>query len=353
MAVSGLVCSQVRVEYPEFTLAIDLSVQEGELISIIGPSGCGKSTTLQLITGLIPCASGTISLNDTDITHMPVWERNIGMVFQDYALFPHLTVFQNIAYSLRLKRVAKKERIAKVKILLTLVGLEGYEKRNINQLSGGERQRVALARALAAEPKILLLDEPLSALDAKMRKRLRQQIRNIHETTGITMIYVTHDQEEALTISDRIVVMQEGKIEQCDTPENVYNYPATLFAAKFMGEGTLLPHAIIPKTLVSPHQGSKTVFRSSDEPRHIFFRPERVLVHDSPSLPFPEFLPHLRFNKARILSSEYQGDRYILECDWEGHIIVAYCRRKPKATVVTLGVRITDIVEYRGEVRVT
>lgn len=353
MATSGLVCSQVRMEYPEFTLALDLNVYQGELVSLIGPSGCGKSTTLQLISGLIPCESGKIELNGTDITYMPVWERNIGLVFQDYALFPHLNVAQNIGYSLRIKRVTKKERVAKVTSLLELVDLSGYEKRKVSQLSGGERQRVALARALAAEPQILLLDEPLSALDAKMRKRLRQQIRNIHEKTGITMIYVTHDQEEALTISDRIVVMQNGQIEQCDTPENIYNYPATLFAAKFMGEGTLLPQTVIPHTLVSPgKENDRIVFRSSGEERHIFFRPERVIVHDSPSLPFPEFLPHLRFAKAKIISSEYQGGRYILECEWEGHIIVAYCRYKPKQKTVTLGVRTSDLVEYVGQVRV-
>lgn len=347
MADMGLMCSQVRVDYPEFTLSLDLSIEHGELVSIIGPSGCGKSTTLQLITGLIPCKSGSIMLNGTDITAMPVWERKIGMVFQDYALFPHLDVEKNIGYSLKLKKLPKKERKEKVTRLLELVDLVGYNKRKISQLSGGERQRIALARALAAEPQLLLLDEPLSALDAKMRKRLRQQIRHIHEATGITTLYVTHDQEEALTISDRIVVMQQGRMEQFDTPENIYQHPSTLFAARFMGEGTLLPHALIPQTLVSIDKGPDTVvFRSSGEEKQVFFRPERVIVHDNPSLAFPEFLPHLRFTDARVVSCEYQGGRYLLSCEWNGHAILAYARHKPKNKRVSLGVRIVDLVEY-------
>lgn len=347
MADMGLVCSQVRVEYPEFTLSLDLSVQQGELVSIIGPSGCGKSTTLQLITGLIPCETGSINLNGNDITSMPVWERNIGMVFQDYALFPHLNVEKNIAYSLKLKKLSKGEQKERVGRLLELVDLADYQRRKINELSGGERQRVALARALAAEPQLLLLDEPLSALDAKMRKRLRQQIRNIHDTMGITTLYVTHDQEEALTISDRIVVMQQGRMEQYDTPENIYNHPATLFAARFMGEGTLLPHSLIPQTLVSIDKGPDTVvFRSSGETKQVFFRPERVIVHDNPSLAFPEFLPHLRFPDARVVSCEYQGGRYLLSCEWNGHTILAYARHRPKHKRVSLGVRVVDLVEY-------
>lgn len=347
MAEKGLVCSQVRVDYPEFALSLDLEVSPGELVSIIGPSGCGKSTTLQLITGLIPCHTGSISLNGRDISHVPVWERNIGMVFQDYALFPHLNVGKNVAYSLRFQNISKRERSERIIRLLELVDLAGYDKRKINELSGGERQRVALARALASQPQLLLLDEPLSALDAKMRKRLRQQIRHIHEETGITTLYVTHDQEEALTISDRIMVMQQGRMEQYDTPERIYNRPATLFAARFMGDGTLLPHDLIPRTLVSIDKGPDTViFRSSGESKQVFFRPERVIVHDNPSLAFPEFLPHLRFTDAKVISCEYQGGRYLLSCEWNGHTILAYTRHRPKHSRVSLGVRVNDLVEY-------
>jgi len=347
MSDTGLVCSHVCAQYPEFTLSVDFAVCEGELVSVIGPSGCGKSTTLQLITGLIPCESGSITLNGRDITHVPVWERHIGLVFQDYALFPHLDVEGNISYSLRLRRIPKAQREKQVVRLLELVGLEGYQKRHIGELSGGERQRVALARALAAQPKLLLLDEPLSALDAKMRKHLRQQIRRIHDATGITTLYVTHDQEEALTISDRILVMDDGRMEQFDIPEAVYNQPATLFAAHFMGEGTLMPHTVIPRTLVSIDKGPDVVvFHSSGESRQIFFRPERVIVHDNPALAFPEFLPHLRFSKAKVVSCEYQGGRYLLECEWDGYTILAYNRHRPKNDRVTLGVRVSDLVEY-------
>jgi thiamine transport system ATP-binding protein len=346
----SLVCSHIRVSYPEFTLSLDLTVNTGELVSIIGPSGCGKSTTLQLITGLLPCDSGTITLNGRDITQQPVWERNIGMVFQDYALFPHLTVEKNIAYSLKLKKIGRTEQAHRVHQLLDLVGLQGFQRRKIHELSGGERQRIALARALASDPQLLLLDEPLSALDAKMRKHLRKQIKHIHEATGITTLYVTHDQEEALTMSDRVLVMQNGVMEQFDSPEEVYNHPATLYAAQFMGEGTILPHAIIPQTLVSIDKGPDTVvFRSSGESRQIFFRPERVIVHDNPALAFPEFLPHLRFTDASVLTCEYQGGRYLLTCEWHHHLILAYSRYKPKHTKITLGIRVNDLVEYVDE----
>ncbi len=347
MSEPGLVCTELSVKYPEFTLNIDFSIDTGEIVSIIGPSGCGKSTTLQLITGLLPNDQGKIILLGKDISQTPVWEREIGMVFQDYALFPHLSVEENIAYSLRLKKTPRAQRKVVVGDYMEMVGLQGYQKRRTGDLSGGERQRVALARALAAEPKLLLLDEPLSALDAKLRRHLREEIRRIHAATGITTIYVTHDQEEALTISDRIIVMNNGRMEQLDSPENVYMKPATLFAAKFMGDGTFLPNTVIPQTLVSVDKGpEKVVFHSSGENRLIFFRPERVIVHDSSTLAFPEFLPHLKFSKSKVLSYEYQGGRYLVECEWNGHRILAYSRFRPKHSFITLGVRTTDIVEY-------
>ena len=343
----SLVCSQVRVSYPEFTLELDISLREGEMVSIIGPSGCGKSTSLQLITGLLACDEGSILLNGTDITSMPVWQRNIGMVFQDYALFPHLTVAKNIAYSLRLKKMEKKVLLERVRQLLDLVGLQGFEHRRINGLSGGERQRVALARALASEPTLLLLDEPLSALDAKLRRKLRQQIRQIHDATGITTVYVTHDQEEALTMSDRVIVMQQGRVEQFDTPEEIYNHPSTLYAARSMGEGTVLPYTLAEQTQVSTDRGpASEIVPSGTENREIFFRPERVIVHDNPALAFPEFLPHLRFTDAELKSCEYQGGRYLLTCAYAGYDILAYSRFRPKHSIISLGVRLQDLVEY-------
>lgn len=342
-----LVCSDIEASYPEFRLNLDFTVLQGEMVSIIGPSGCGKSTTLQLISGLMEPDGGTIRLGDEDITHKPVWERNIGLVFQDYALFPHLNVSQNIAYSLKLQRIPKNDRRQSVASLLALVGLEGYQKRKTGELSGGERQRVALARALASNPRLLLLDEPLSALDAQLRKHLRKEIRRIHEETGITTIYVTHDQEEALSLSDRILVMHDGNAEQLATPQQVYQRPGTLFAATFMGDGTVLPYEIIPKTLVSAEAGSTAfVFKQTIGQHQVFFRPENVLVHDDPSLAFPEFLPHLRFIDARIVDCEYQGSRYLMECEWNGKRILAASEDKPKRSLVTLGVRLSELVEY-------
>ncbi len=340
MSESSLVCSDVRVAYPEFLLALDLEVAKGDLITLIGPSGCGKSTTLQLISGLIPCNSGKIFLDGNEITALPVWKRNIGLVFQEYALFPHLNVERNVDYALRLKRLRKKERRERSAQLLALVGLEGYNKRRVQALSGGEQQRVALARALAGEPQILLLDEPLSALDAKLRIRLRGEIRRIQQETGITMIYVTHDQEEALTISDKVVVMRDGKIEQYDTPETVYNKPRNLFVARFMGQGTLLPTSVIPETLKSFEKAPQI------SETHLFFRPEMVIVHTEATLPFPEYLPHLRFEGATVSSIEYQGGRYLLECQWNGAQILAYCERRIEGEKVSLGVRIKDLNYY-------
>jgi thiamine transport system ATP-binding protein len=346
MDKSGLVCSQLSVNYPEFNLYLDLEIGLGELVSIIGPSGSGKSTTLQLITGLIPNESGSISLNGKEITHMPVWERNIGMVFQDYALFPHLNVAQNIAYSLRFKKLSRSERKQRVNELLQLVGLTGYEKRKINELSGGERQRIALARSLASSPTLLLLDEPLSALDAKMRKYLRQQLRRIHEATGITTLYVTHDQEEALSISDRVIVMHNGKMEQFDTPENIYNHPKTLFAARFMGEGTLLPLEMAKEHFVLTSGQTKS---NLDEDLHLFFRPEKVTVHQNPSLSVAQFLDHFRFDDVKLIGYEYLGGRYLLNCEWEGHTILAYCDSLCDNESFSLTVRINDVTFYNKE----
>ncbi len=342
-----LVCQDIEASYPEFKLHMDFTIMQGEMVSIIGPSGCGKSTTLQLLSGLMEPDSGTILLGDEDITAKPVWERNIGLVFQDYALFPHLNVAQNIAYSLKLQKMPKAERRSTVASLLSLVGLEGYQKRKTSELSGGERQRIALARALASNPRLLLLDEPLSALDAQLRKHLRKEIRRIHDETGITTIYVTHDQEEALSLSDRILVMHNGEAEQLATPEQVYHTPATLFAASFMGDGTVLPYDIIPKTLVSAEAGTAAfVYKQYSGQHQIFFRPEKVLVHDEPSLAFPEFLPHLRFTEATVVDCEYQGSRYLLECEWEGSKIIASTNKEPRHRQVTLGVRLSDLVEY-------
>jgi putative spermidine/putrescine transport system ATP-binding protein len=214
---------------------LDLTIGPGELIALLGPSGCGKTTTLRLLAGLEDADAGQITVAGQDMTHLPASKRDMGMVFQAYSLFPHLTVQQNVAFGLRLRRVHTAERDKRAIEMLDLVGLSTQADRYPHQISGGQQQRVALARALAIEPQVLLLDEPLSALDAKVRAQLRDQIRRIQLEVGITTLFVTHDQEEALAIADRVGVMREGRIEQLAPPTEVYSRPATPFVAEFVG----------------------------------------------------------------------------------------------------------------------
>jgi putative spermidine/putrescine transport system ATP-binding protein len=227
---------------------IDLAVERGEFVSFLGPSGCGKTTTLRMIAGFETPTSGTIRIDGHDVTDLRPNQRNIGMVFQAYALFPNMTVAGNIAFGLKVAKKSSSEIAARVKEMLALIKLPDVGDRYPYQLSGGQQQRVALARALAIQPKILLLDEPLSALDAKIRISLREEIRAVQRELGITTIYVTHDQEEALSMSDRICVMNEGRIEQLGTPFEIYNNPKTRFVATFVGTlnvltGTMLDSA--------------------------------------------------------------------------------------------------------------
>ena len=215
---------------------VDLDIHAGEFLTLLGPSGSGKTTVLRMIAGFETPDSGTITLNNADITYLPPYERDVNTVFQDYALFPHMDVISNIEYGLRVKGVEKNERREKALRALDQVRLSGYENRKPNQLSGGQRQRVALARALVNRPSVLLLDEPLGALDLKLRERMQIELKELQRQVGITFIFVTHDQEEALTMSDRIAAFNNGKIEQIDTPKNIYDSPRTKFVAEFVGK---------------------------------------------------------------------------------------------------------------------
>ena len=219
---------------------VDLRIAEGEFFSLLGPSGCGKTTTLRMIAGFEEPTSGQILLHGRDVVGVPPFRRDVNMVFQQYALFPHMDVFENVAFGLRRKKVAKGEIARRVAEALALVELEGREKRRPRQLSGGQQQRVALARALVNRPRALLLDEPLGALDLKLRQAMQLELKRIQREVGITFVYVTHDQEEALTMSDRLVVMNAGRIEQLGSPRELYEYPATRFVANFIGTSNIL-----------------------------------------------------------------------------------------------------------------
>ncbi|MGZ9724134.1 ABC transporter ATP-binding protein [Rhizobium miluonense] len=215
--------------------ALDLNIASGELVALLGPSGCGKTTTLRMIAGLIPVTSGTIIVGGRDVTHMPTYKRDMGIVFQNYALFPHMTVGNNVAFGLEMRGIGKDEIATRVREALAMVRLEGKEDRRPTELSGGQQQRVALARALVIRPSILLLDEPLSNLDAKLRDEMRQEIRDIQKKLGITAIFVTHDQTEALAMCDKVAVMNSGKLMQIGTPHEIYEHPANPFVASFVG----------------------------------------------------------------------------------------------------------------------
>jgi len=228
---------------------LNLDIHHGELIALLGPSGCGKTTTMRAIAGLMSVKSGTIEIDGQDVTRVAANKRGIGLVFQSYALFPHLSAFENAAFGLRLRRLSGDEILRRTHAGLAIVGLSELADRKPSEMSGGQQQRLALARSLVMEPKVLLLDEPLSNLDAKLRVELRTELQRIQKETGVTMVFVTHDQTEALALADRIVLMRDGCIEQVGTPEQLYNSPVTTFAARFMGFDNLF--AVTDATLVN------------------------------------------------------------------------------------------------------
>ena len=232
----------IRVDYDDEPVlkGIDLDIMDKEFITFLGPSGCGKTTTLRIIGGFIQPKEGDVFFGGVRINDLPPYKREVNTVFQRYALFPHLNVYENVEFGLKIAKVPEKERRQSVKEMLKLVGLSGYDRRHINQLSGGQQQRVAIARALVNRPKVLLLDEPLGALDLKLRKEMQIELKRIQQALEITFIYVPHDQEEALTMSDRVVVMRDGNILQIGTPQDIYNEPCNAFVADFIGESNII-----------------------------------------------------------------------------------------------------------------
>ncbi len=261
---------------------LSLDINEGEFVTLLGPSGCGKTTILRMIGGFDKPTTGEVLLDGSDISALPPNERPVNTVFQKYALFPHLNVYDNIAFGLKLKKMPREEIDRKVREVLELVDLEGFEKRSVGTLSGGQQQRIAIARAVVNEPRVLLLDEPLSALDYKMRKEMQLELKNMHKRLGITFIFVTHDQEEALTMSDKVVVMADGKIQQVGTPEEIYNEPANVFVADFIGESNIF-NGVMTGKMKAAFAGSE--FECVDDYEQgkkieAVIRPEDVLVVD-------------------------------------------------------------------------
>jgi spermidine/putrescine transport system ATP-binding protein len=269
---------------------ISLDIREGEFITILGPSGCGKTTTLRMIAGFEKCTSGNVFIDNEDVSEKAPYERKVNTVFQSYALFPHMNVFDNIAFGLTIKKASKNEINEKVNAMLKIVQLEGMENRMPDQLSGGQKQRVAIARAIINNPKVLLLDEPLGALDQKLRKQMQVELKHLQQQLGITFVFVTHDQEEALTMSNRICIMNNGKIEQLGTPDEIYERPATKFVADFIGETNLFEAKINNssegKFTVTLEDGQEVLLKETsgkvDDSICFAIRPERLKLKTAP-----------------------------------------------------------------------
>jgi spermidine/putrescine transport system ATP-binding protein len=317
---------------------IDLEVRDREFFSLLGPSGCGKTTTLRMIGGFEQPSSGLIELQGRDVTWLPPYQRNVNTVFQNYALFPHLTVFDNVAFGLRRKKVDDAEVKARVAEILRIVELPGYERRKPGQLSGGQAQRVALARALVNKPAVLLLDEPLGALDLKLRKQMQVELKRIQQEVGITFIYVTHDQEEAMTMSDRIAVMNHGRYEQLGDPEVLYERPQTRFVAGFLGVSNLL--AATPDGSSDGYAGyrladgtavriPRAIVDGTSGPVAIGVRPEKIRLSETSA----SVAPGLNRLAGTIAHASYLGvsTQYIVALA-DGHRVTVYEQNVERAT---------------------
>jgi putative spermidine/putrescine transport system ATP-binding protein len=283
---------------------VSLEVGEGELMSLLGPSGSGKTTLLNIFAGFLRPDSGVVAFRGEDVTLRPPHKRDVGFVFQHYALFPHMSVGENIAYPLRIRKTPRDEIARRIAWSLETVQLAGYEDRGVEQLSGGQKQRVALARAIVFEPQVILMDEPLSALDKQLRERMQIELRNLHERLGATTVYVTHDQREALTLSDRVAVMDHGRMMQLGTPEQLYEEPANRFVADFVGETTLLPverldsHAV--RFAGAPFATRRGV--PAEGPHHLAIRTEKLLLLG------PGEEPETNVAEGRVTGTVYQGE---------------------------------------------
>jgi putative spermidine/putrescine transport system ATP-binding protein len=284
-----------------------LAVRKGEFISFLGPSGCGKTTTLQMIAGFLDLSRGAIRLEERDLTSVHPAQRGLGIVFQSYALFPHMTAAENVAFGLEMRRVPRSERAERVRAALTMVGLSGYEERYPRRMSGGQQQRVALARALVIRPSVLLLDEPLSNLDAKLREDMQIELRQIQRTLGTTTILVTHDQNEAMSLSDRIVVMNQGRIEQIGTPQETYDRPASAFVSQFLGKtndfAATIDRSASPARLVAGSWSAPAPAGAAG-PVTISIRPERIGFGDAGLA-------------AKIVTRIFQGNHWLFHCESE------------------------------------
>lgn len=290
--------------------SLDLSIKDGEFVTLLGPSGCGKTTTLRIIAGFETPDEGEVLFAGKNIINIPPNKRNINTVFQRYALFPHLNVKENIAFGLKLRKTPQKEIDRKVAEMLELVNLKGFEQRSVTSLSGGQQQRVAIARAVVNEPKVLLLDEPLGALDLKLRKEMQVELKKLHERLDMTFIYVTHDQEEALTMSDTVVVMRSGEILQKGTPIDIYNEPANAFVADFIGESNIIPGVMkqdkVIEFLGTVYDCVDTGF-AKNESVDVVIRPEDVVLLEEGETSIQQ---HDNLLKGRVLSCLFKGVHY-------------------------------------------
>jgi ABC-type Fe3+/spermidine/putrescine transport system ATPase subunit len=316
---------------------INLTIEQGEIICLLGPSGCGKTTLLRIIAGLERADTGDLLLGSESVVDLPPHERGFGLMFQDFALFPHMNVAQNIMFGLRMSGVEKSKQLERMREVLALVGLSDFEKRDVSKLSGGEKQRVALARSLAPNPPLLMLDEPLGSLDAALRDRLLVDLRDIIKRVSLTAVYVTHDQREAFAVADRIVVMNRGHIEQVDTPESLYLYPKTSFVASFLGLNNVVPVTHQYEDRVSTPLGDFKVTAG--------VRPKTILIHPNGMLWANNAHKDIASLTGNVLESVFQGDAYRLVVEHQSGIKLGMKITPHEGKPIEIGDEVSFIIQ--------